>query len=40
MKLGRFIPLGTHKNVKIGYGTINHKDLKTIYFFLQFSKNY
>ena len=31
MKLGRFIPLGTHKNVKIGYGTINHKDLKTIY---------
>jgi len=31
MKLGRYIPLGDHKNVKIGYGTINHKDLKTIY---------
>lgn len=31
MKLGRFIPLGVYKNVKIGYGTINHKDLKTIY---------
>lgn len=31
MKLGRFIPLGIYKNVKIGYGTINHKDLKTIY---------
>jgi len=31
MKLGRFIPLGTYKDVKIGYGTINHKDLKCIY---------
>lgn len=31
MKLGRYIPLGEHNNVKIGYGTINHKDLKTIY---------
>ena len=31
MKLGRFIPLGNYKDVKIGYGTINHKDLKTIY---------
>ena len=31
MKLGRYIPLGTYKNVKIGYGTINHKELKTIY---------
>jgi hypothetical protein len=31
MKLGRYIPLGDHKNVKIGYGTINHKNLKTIY---------
>lgn len=31
MKLGRFIPIGIYKNVKIGYGTINHKDLKTIY---------
>lgn len=31
MKLGRFIPLGNYKDVKIGYGTINHKELKTIY---------
>jgi len=31
MKLGRFIPMGNYKDVKIGYGTINHKDLKTIY---------
>jgi hypothetical protein len=31
MKLGRFIPLGNYRDVKIGYGTINHKDLKTIY---------
>ena len=31
MKLGRFIPVGVYKNVTIGYGTINHKDLKTIY---------
>ena len=31
MKLGRYIPLEDHKNVKIGYGTINHKNLKTIY---------
>jgi len=31
MKLGRFIPLEDYKNVKIGYGTIDHKNLKTIY---------
>jgi non-homologous end joining protein Ku len=31
MKLGRYIPLGDYKNVKVGYGTINHKELKTIY---------
>jgi len=31
MKLGRYIPLGDYKNVKIGYGTIDHKNLKTIY---------
>ena len=31
MKLGRYIPLESHGNVKIGYGTINHKDLKTVY---------
>ena len=31
MKTGKFIPLGHHKNVKIGYGTIDYKNLKTIY---------
>lgn len=31
MKLGRFIPLGDYKNIKMGYGTIDHSDLKTIY---------
>ena len=31
MKTGKFIPLGVHKNVKIGYGTVDFKNLKTIY---------
>ena len=31
MKTGKFIALGYYENVKIGYGTVNHKDLKTIY---------
>jgi len=31
MKTGKFIPMGYHQNVKIGYGTIDHKNLKTIY---------
>lgn len=31
MKLGRYVPVGDYKDVKIGYGTINHKELKTIY---------
>lgn len=31
MKTGKFIPLGHYKNVKIGYGTIDYKNLKTIY---------
>jgi hypothetical protein len=31
MKTGKFIPLGTHDNVKIGYGTVDFKNLKTIY---------
>lgn len=31
MKLGRYIPLGSYKDIKIGYGTINYKELKTIY---------
>jgi hypothetical protein len=31
MKRGKFIPIGVHNNVKIGYGTVDYKDLKTIY---------
>jgi hypothetical protein len=31
MKSGKFIPLGTHKEVKVGYGTVDHKNLKTVY---------
>lgn len=31
MKLGRYIPLDDYGDVKIGYGTIDHKNLKTIY---------
>ena len=31
MKTGKFIALGTCDNVKVGYGTVDHKDLKTIY---------
>jgi len=31
MKKGKFIKLGVHKNVKIGYGTVDYKNLKTIY---------
>jgi len=31
MKTGKFIALGYYKNVKIGYGTVDHKNLKTIY---------
>lgn len=31
MKTGKYIPLGTYKNVKIGYGTVDYKNLKTIY---------
>ena len=31
MKTGKFIALGHYENVKIGYGTVNYKDLKTIY---------
>lgn len=31
MKNGKFIPLGEYKNVKIGYGTVDYKNLKTIY---------
>jgi len=31
MKTGKFIPLGYYKDVKIGYGTVDYKNLKTIY---------
>jgi hypothetical protein len=31
MKTGKYIPLGIYKNVKIGYGTVDFKNLKTIY---------
>jgi hypothetical protein len=31
MKKGKFIPVTKHNNVKIGYGTVDSKNLKTIY---------
>jgi len=31
MKTGKFIPMGYHQNIKIGYGTIDFKNLKTVY---------
>lgn len=31
MKTGKYIPLGEYNKIKIGYGTIDHKNLKTIY---------
>jgi hypothetical protein len=31
MKTGKFITLGHYNNVKIGYGTVDYKNLKTIY---------
>jgi hypothetical protein len=31
MKIGKYIPLGTYNDVKIGYGTVDFKNLKTIY---------
>jgi len=31
MKKGKFINVNTHNNVKIGYGTVDYKNLKTIY---------
>ena len=31
MKTGKFIPLGIYNNVKIGYGTVDFKNLKTVY---------
>jgi hypothetical protein len=31
MKKGKFITVGNHNNVKIGYGTVDSKNLKSIY---------
>ena len=31
MQTGKYIPLGTYQDVKIGYGTVDFKNLKTIY---------
>ena len=31
MKIGKYIPLGTYNEVKMGYGTVDFKNLKTIY---------
>lgn len=31
MKNGKYIPLGIYNNVKMGYGTVDFKNLKTIY---------
>ncbi len=31
MKTGKYIPLGTYNDVKVGYGTVDFKNLKTIY---------
>lgn len=31
MKTGKYINLNCYKNVKIGYGTVDYKNLKTIY---------
>jgi len=35
MKTGKYIPLGTYNNIKIGYGTVDFKNLKSIYITLQ-----
>lgn len=31
MKTGKYITLGHHNNIKIGYGTVDYKNLKSIY---------
>jgi len=31
MKKGKFISIGVYNNVKIGYGTVDYKNLKTVY---------
>ena len=35
MKSGKFIPLGDYNQIKVGYGTVDFKNLKTIYFIKQ-----
>ena len=31
MKAGKYIPLGDYENVKLGFGTVDFRNLKTIY---------
>jgi hypothetical protein len=31
MKTGKYIPLGTYNDIKIGYGTVDFKNLKSVY---------
>lgn len=31
MKTGKYVPIGEYRNVKTGYGTVDYKNLKTIY---------
>ena len=31
MKTGKYLPLGYYQNVKLGYGTVDYKNLKTVY---------
>jgi len=31
MKTGKYLSIGEYNNVKIGYGTVDFKNLKTIY---------
>jgi hypothetical protein len=31
MKIGKFIKLGDYENVKLGFGTVDFKNLKTVY---------
>ena len=31
MKSGKFIPLGDYNQIKVGYGTVDFKNLKTVY---------
>jgi hypothetical protein len=31
MKTGKYIPLGAYNDVKIGYGTVDFRNLKTVY---------